>query len=158
MLAWRHLKEAASRTGSWRLLSACTFNRINPWGYICLEAKGPGGQAYLACHLAFSLWECCEHCKICFESAFTNGNRIRHEGEHDAETSEAVNYNSVQCKHRWTASRRVVGHLCAAANDQAWSLTAQESLHHGEGSLQRHVQQLNWRATGWRSVSEGKEQ
>lgn len=67
----------------------------------------------------------------------------RHDREHDTETSETVNSNSVQCKHRWTASRLVVGHLCTAANGQAWFLTAQESFLQGEGSLQRHVQPLN---------------
>lgn len=108
-----------------------------------MGAEGPGGQAHLACYLAFSFGECCEHYKIHFVSAFTRGNRIRRDGERDAETSETVNSNPVQCKHRWTASRLVIGHLCTAAKGQTWCLTAQESFHHGEGSLQRHVQPLN---------------
>lgn len=108
-----------------------------------MEAEGPGGQAHLACYLAYSFGECCEHEKTDFGSVFTRGNRVRHDGEHDPETSETVNSNSVQWKHCWTASRLLVGHLRTAANGQASSLTAQESFLHGEGSLQRHVQPLN---------------
>lgn len=123
-----------------------------------LRAEGPGGKVHLASYLTFSFRECCEHHKTEFESAFTRGNRIRHDREHDAETSETVNSNSAQCKHCWTASKLVVGHLCSTANGQTGFLTAQESFLHGEGSLQRHVQPFNWGATGWRDVSEGEEQ
>lgn len=55
--------------------------------------------------------------------------------------------NSSRCKHCWTASRHVVGHLHSAAHSWARSLTAQESFLHGAGSLHGHEQPL-WMNNG----------
>jgi len=145
------------RPGVETLLSACSLNRINPWRCRCLGLEGPGGQAHHTCYLVYSVGEGCKHHMPGVGSAFTRGNRIRHGEEHDPETSETVNSDSVPCKHRWTASKLLVGHLRAAANGRAWWLTAQESFLRGEGSLQRHMQPLNWGAAGGGDMSEGQE-